>query len=342
MSQPAALGELVRQYPLSSAWAAPVLFSETADIHGVSLKLAGLSSEHASGRSIVGSAVDSRRSPLERSYFELLERSAVIEALHQADGDHDVLDLSAGCVGTCSHQRVFPLDPEPEKWRHSLSNGVAAHRDWKRAAERAALELIERDHILRSWYGEITPERVSMDGLAPTQLLSLYDFEACAFHGPPYSEFHQAQTVAVFGFPKRAEAPLLMGCAARLTSNGALAAAFRECLQRLGFLWREPLPHSEPQFSPTADFHQEHYLYPPNHPKLRNWLDGGHKLGLLRWSFPTSDAKIRFVDLTPSALKGRIFVVRAICDQALPLVFAEGHPWCDAVLPEFMRVHPIA
>lgn len=56
---------------------------------------------------------------------------------------------------------VFPPDTEPSLRRLAFSNGVALHQTWQDACQSALGELVERDAVLRSFQGELVPERVA-------------------------------------------------------------------------------------------------------------------------------------------------------------------------------------
>src|SRR5262249_46891847 len=147
-------------------------------------------------------------------------------------------------------------------------------------------------------------------------------------------------------FPRSASGsdPLVYGFAARDTVADAVAAAGSECLQRLGFLFDEPLPDSPPSPAPTPDFHQDYFLFPGHHQKLRGWLRGDHLayrgcLGLGRSDAPEEPL---YADITPPSLEGRLFVAKALSRSHVPLAFGLGHPMLSSAAPPEFAVHPIA
>jgi hypothetical protein len=276
-----------------------------------------------------------------RAYYELLERTSVLEALECGVDDYLVRDHEGRAVGKVGRNDVFPRSPEEATLVYSRSNGVAVASSWPAACRAAALELVERDRVLRSWYGALRPRAVPLGvWQPPTRLWDAYELEAHAFDG-----VDAACSVAVrgvFAFPRRPDAPLTYGFAAGATEQQALGAAMRECLQRLAFLWGEPLPAEPPAFAPTAEYHQEFFLQRSMHEHIRRWLAGRlvdrtPDLGRPAKAFPD-----RFVDLTPPALAGRTHVVRALPGDELPLVFGRGHPKVSGVLPAELAIHPIA
>jgi hypothetical protein len=141
--------------------------------------------------------------------------------------------------------------------------------------------------------------------------------------------------------------PLAYGFAAHLSREDAIKAAANEAVQRLGFLLGEPIPQAVPSFSPTPDFHQEFFLFPPSHELLRRWLEGNPDASGSQGGTAVDDGRrhrddeVLFVDITPNHLRGSVFVTKALCSSAEPLVFGEPAPH-RANTGEARRVHPIA
>ncbi len=334
--------ELCREYPLPTGWATPDLFAETVCINGVDICVAGFSTQNDKGEAVVGSAAALSESPIDRAYFELLERASLISVGRGVGRAWDVRDESGTRIGSAKPSELSSVSPEPGRWRYALSNGVALGRSWRDACRRALWELIERDRILRSWYGEFEPVPIEIPfDLIPAGLGELYSFEAYSYREPEGS--HSVHVIAMFGFPLSAEAPLLCGFGARDTRALALSAAFGECLQRLGFLWGEQIPAAEPEFFPTAEFHQEWFLWPLTHDRVRAWLAGEHtRVGPVLIDLPRQGGCQSFVDITPTELQSRIFVAKGIPRGELALVFGKGHPSVSSRLPDALQVHPIA
>lgn len=351
--------ELCRRHALSTAWQSPELFVETVQVGPLSIDLAGATTTSLSGRSAFGSAAQLRVTPgrrrgatlsaVARSYYELIERTAIIESCESSAATFAVFDADHQRFAVLPRSVVHPRDEQPKLRRFSVSNGVAAHVSWSSACRSAARELIERDRVLRSWYGAITPEPLELTGhpLA-LDLGDDYEFFAYGFGhvdvtlecGMPRE---RVAVAAVFGFPRTAEAPLLAGFGTGSTRDDAVERAWRECTQRLGFLWGESIPTEPPELSPTAEYHQEHYLYAPNHDRLRSWLSGDHRryAGVLR-AVRCDEPEIVFADLTPPSLHGRFSVVKALSAETVPLVFGHGHPWLVGRTPPALAVQPIA
>ena len=337
------LDRLQREFPLSEQWERPSVIRHVTQAGDTQIQLAGLSTVDRAGQYVCGSAGQLTGSPLARAYYELIERTAVIEAMGQVHKAFEIRDLQCEIVGNACNGDIFLQSPDEKHWRYARSNGVAVGVDWEDATRRAGLELTERDRVLRSWYGEFTPQKVELSsGLVPRSLDQYYEFETYLFASAGAQ--CDATTVAgVFGFPRFDSAPLVFGFGARCEVNAALAAATCECLQRLGFLWGESIPQDLPVFAPTPDFHQEYYLHPPHQIQLRDWLRGDHaKFAGVLADGPPEQGATYFVDLTPEALQTKLVIVKALPASELPLTFGRGHPRLRRAPPEPLAIHPIA
>jgi hypothetical protein len=314
-------------------------FSGTADVCGVAIHLAGVAIER-DGESITGSAASLDADPSSRAWMELAERFAVLDAL-RANAPRIVLRDAVGrSIGVVKRSRVYPSNAAAGTLRFARSNGVAAGIRWSDAARRARFELVERDRVLRSWYGEVLPKRVPLPSASiPAGLFTEYEFSAFSFDEPGFGD--DVSVVGVFGFPRQG-APMVYGFGARETGRAALECAAAECVQRIGFLFSEPLPEVAPALSPTADFHQDHFLFPPHQARLRDWLGGHHRVfrGLLVATVLAREPV--YVDLTPAQFGGRCVVVKAVPRGHVPLAFGIGHPWIHRPVPVALAVHPIA
>lgn len=340
--------DLCRQFPLPEGAGPVSVFSEAASVLGGTIHLAGVSSERG-GETICGSAAALDELPLDRAYFELLERLSVVRAMACPGRSFPVRNASGRSIGQISHARLFPgPGSDGPTWRAARSSGVAIGSSWERAARSAHWELLERDRVLRSWYGEFAPSPVcdpAVLAMFPEGMAEAYDvrvYELGSDHG--------GSAAGVFAFPRGRE-PLVYGFAGRSSRTAAVSAAAAECLQRLGFLWGESIPSTSPPPEPSPAHHQEFYLVPANHSALHRWLRGQHARyrGIFRKpestahpaaGFEDSDA-LPCVDLTPPELMGSLFVAKAIDPRRAPLVFGLGHPWLTR-LPRPVRIHPLA
>lgn len=333
----AELGALLKRFPLPEEIGPLETFFETVSVNGVDIHLAGIATE-LRGECATGSAAALDCAPVLRSYMELVERLSILAAFRKERTHFTLRDRSGKAGVSVASDIVFPLNPEPSSWRWARSSGVAVGSTWEVASARARLELVERDRVLRSWYGQSKPELVAIaNGIIPPGLDALYSFEAYSF-GP----LDDIAVAGLFGFSRAASvAPTLLGFAARHDLSSALEAAFRESLQPLGFLLGEDLPATVPEPSATPDFHQDYFLFPPHAELLHTWLRGEHSrhTGALIASLPSEPD---YVDLTPAALRSELFVAKAIPAGHVPLAFGPTHPLASGALPAELRVHPIA
>jgi hypothetical protein len=283
----------------------------------------------------MGSACDSdSERAIRRAYFELLERTSILEA-ECADPTRDwsLRDSTGAIMARGSAAEVFPQSPSPEAWQYARSNGVAAHLDWERACRGAALEILERDRLLRSWLGESAPFRLHPRPRTElVEQLPEFDFELYRFEPRRDSE-DEVHVLGLFAFHRGGERPPVFGFGTGLDRQEALAHAEDELCQRAGFLWSEEIPDSLPEFAPTPGYHLGFYLAPGADTRLRAWLDGGRTRK--RAPTPARSDRIRFVDLTPSRLREQLVIVKAVSSEALPLCFG-AWPECAA------EPHPIA
>jgi hypothetical protein len=325
--------------PLPERWSAPERVEDVIDADGLRLHRVGLASRSDHGEA-VGSAADREASPVERAMFELIERIAVIEASKGSPALR-ALEATGEPIAVVSREHVFPTSPRPEVWTYARSSGVALHADWRRACERAEQELVERDRVLRAWLGDIVPRTLALDVASlPLGKTRSYEWRACSFPALPEDVFGRGtEVVGLFGFPTAEHAPLVFGYGARPSIDEALAAAVREALQQLAFLWGEPLPDRLPDPAPTPMAHLERFQVPVMHSILRGWLAGdhaGHRRGA---GSHLPAAHPRWVDLTPAWLTSGLRVAKALSTSAIPLTFGDAPAF--AHLPAELRIHPI-
>jgi hypothetical protein len=329
-------------FQLPDGWSTPEIVEDVIVADEVPIHRAGLATVGSDGEEVCGSAADVETSALPRAQFELLERVSAMEAFRSGGASYAAMNDSGAVVGEWTRAEVFPESDEPQRWRYARTNGVALHRDWATACLRAFYELAERDRVLRSWYGEITPRRRAFDPAeTPLGRTKSYAWQAYAFPEPYEGGFSRGvEVVGVFGFPSRDDLPFLLGLGARHDPREALDAACREALQVLAFLWGEEQPPVDIPLGPTAMHHLDAFQVPGRHAVVRRWLEGAHARHF-RGRRPTCDcSRVAFVDLTPPWLDGGLRVAKAVCKQAMPLVFGDS-PFA-AHLPEDLRVHPIA
>jgi YcaO cyclodehydratase, ATP-ad Mg2+-binding len=334
------LDDLSSAYPLPKEWSRPSLVEDTVVADGLELRRTGITSTGPLGEEMVGSAADCVTSPLDRAYFELLERISTVEAIGIHPPYYDLRTLDGRGAGRRPSTDVFRESDDPARWRPARSNGVAVHVDWKSASLRAFWELCERDRVLRAWYGEVAPQQMhsALDS-SPLARARSYEWLAYAFPETARSRFSKGVHVCgVFGLPKT-DAPFIFGYAARRSLEDAQLGAEREASQLLAFLWGEDIPKADPPFSPTPLYHLETFQRLERQRIVRSWLEGAHVANATPSGSAAEDSEVLFVDLTPTWLRG-LCVSKAVCSAAVPLTFGDG-PF-GAHLPVELRVHPIA
>lgn len=301
------------------------VFQEDFQLGALHLEIIGLSIELKDGDEVVASAVGEPGLQFERALFELIERITLISLSKTAKsgtqfhwvGTHE----SSGEKKVFSNSEIFPQSYQPEKWIYSVTSGASAHKNFQLAATSARNELIERDRVLRSWFGEVQPillEHVSSQNLYP--FTSEFEIRFYTFG---------EGVVGVFGFPILKDRPVLMGFGRSDDQDLAIQHAFREAIQRQVFLWEEPLRIECPQFRPHVDFHLDYYLQTNSCTRIKRWLDGHHdsiKSLVSVEEFHPIQESIWFVDLTPASLNSKIKILKAISTQRIPLTFGLGNP----------------
>lgn len=334
-----------RALPLPAGWSAPELFVDTVALEGargrVEVRRAGLQARGPDGTEVTGSAAELDGDPLPRAWYELLERVAIVEATGAPRPRVDAGGHPTGAFHVSAPDRERPRGEGAR--RAARSNGVALHRSFEAARDAARRELVERDLVLGSWYGELPLRR----GVCPARLgpFTGHDWQVRLVRDPDGVAPDLVAAVVV-GFPRRSTAPLARGFAAAPDAHAAADAAAREALQNLAFLWDEPVPVAAPTPSPTPFFHLDYYLVPAHHEALRAWLDRDAASSRPR---PRTEPRagrrpgrtagaVSYVDLTPACLSGAARVVRAVATSTRPLVFGPAAP---PVAPTFC-VHPIA
>jgi hypothetical protein len=311
------LDQLLNQYPLSERWKSPELFQDELAIGDLKIQRVGVFTQDTNDQLITGSAVAIGEVPLQRAYFELLERMSNFDAEKGSDSNAQA------------------------RWKFSKSNGVAAHTDLSRAMQFAHMEILERDHLLRSWLGALAPEKISVESPAiPQTLWSEYEFEA--YQLSARDSFWK--TIGVFGFPKGNLLPNVYGFSTRHSAGLAIQKAASECLQSLAFLYDEEILPELPEFRPSPDYHQALFTRPEARVLLRKWLAGEFTQReapeIVKKRSPDADLPT-FSDLTPSHLKSRLHVVRAHVADAIPLFFGRFSDF-GVKVEEDQQFHPLA
>lgn len=308
-------GTLRKKFPLPPAWRLGVPFTAAVPVGEIKIDLVGLVAE-SGGRSITGSAGGLDGHPWARAYFELLERISILEA---EGGSRECFPTVLGSAPReIAKEQVFPKSTDPTDWNFAKSNGVALGLQSEDAAIGSLLELVERDRVLAHWDEGLAPKKIPVEsGVLELNLTDEFEIDYRDF-GVMKAWGKEIFVCGAFAFPKTNRHPLIMGFGAGLNLAQAIEKARAECVQRLGFLWDYELEAKDPEFSPTADFHQDVFLTYKGLERIKTWFEG-HPFQSNGNMIEVKD--VSFVDLTPDSLKGKLAVVKAVSPELRNLVF---------------------
>ena len=278
----------------------------------------GLFSTHVSGMELFGSSEQGVSGETSIAHWELLER-----------------------ILTWEVRELFKRPSRSPYYRHSTSNGVALHTDLEQARRSARLELLERDRILRSWYGYLRPRLLGTP--VSSELGGPEEYAWWEAHLPaPVGDRSRVEVAVSLGIPKDPKRPVTLGFGAAESLARALQKSRREARQRLGFLWGLRLPRC-PDLSrsdPSPLLHQDYYSHRRNQDLLLRWLYEGNAPALR--SAPALPGKILFQTLTPSGAKGAIHLIRASASATIPLTFGYWSALKPHLRGKPRALHPLA
>lgn len=343
------LKKLLVQYPLSDEWSRPEIYSEEFKFNELTLNLVGLSTFNKNDTLVTSSATAIRSFPIERAFFELIERTSIIEAENKKNSIFQSYKKNGQMVASKTHKEVFLSESNPEVSQYSKSNGVAVQLTQEKAIQNSLNELVERDKIIRSWFGENKPlkiipifnyyEKIKKE-LNKDYTISSYIFKSPLTEQTTYLD--KINVVGTFGFPKDENRPLLLGFGASENLQMAITHSLDECLQRLGFLWDESISPVLPEFSPSALYHQEYFLRKEGIEKIKKWLKGQHAHGQFNKSiFQEDNDLVTFIDITPEHLTDKLKVMKAQSGHHVPLIFGKGYADFFPESAENLFIHPI-
>ena len=305
---------LLQKFPLPHRWEFQERVCDTIDICGRTFYRNGLLA--ASGNKMALGSVAGLQQREDLAYYELLERLYLQEFFQREE---------------------VPAE-EQKYYFYAFSNGVAIHFNEDQALLGSRLELVERDRVLRSWYGQYIPKVSLYEGRTWNFLASSYDIYTVEFSNP-HDCLPEVHVRGLFCFPKSSSGALLFhSFGAALDSSGALLKAEKELAQRISFLWNEKVNENMP-FVPSSEYHQEFYLNDKNRPIVKNWLEGGHYrywpsyepfLGPLAKEMVVDKKEISFEEKT-------YYLVKTSGGGRIKLYFGQRYP----VEREHQLVHPI-
>lgn len=304
---------------LAPAWTRP----ETVRVShawgkGARFQGLGLFSSHTSGMELFGASEQSPSGAVAIAHWELLERILTWEARER-----------------------FAQESHSTRFRLSTSNGVALHTDLAQARQNARLELLERDRILRSWYGYLRPELLGSPLSSELETPAGYRWWEARLPCSP-GDRHRVEVALTLGIPQDSKHPVTLGFGAAESLEGALKKSRRESRQRLGFLWGLRLPRCPDllRADPTPLLHQDYYSHRRNQDVLLRWLYEGNAPALRR--APALPGKVIFQTLTPPQSKGTIQLIRAHASSALPLTFGTWSAIQPRLRGQARALHPLA
>ncbi len=304
---------------LPGSWKVIESVDDQISFLGSNIRRCGLTAQ-SSQTQISASAANLEKdglSTIQRAWYELVERVSIVEAM-ASDGPFRTFDIFRNELPPLPKAEVFKVSSEPLKWQYAKSSGVAAGIEFQDCAMRAAAELFERDRILSHWYVQHPPRLLNQKVASLDFLSDDYELSFHVFSERPFV------VTAIFGFPRKHQRPLIFGMSSDSDLNRSLERASAELLQRLAFLIEDEVSETDPDFSATPNYHQEYFLVPKNHARIRNWLFKPPQSDFKEEAIGLSD--FRFVDLTPEDKNGKICVLKAMCPKLVQLTFGRWNP----------------
>ena len=321
-------------------------FVGEVEILGTKIKLSGIEATSKEGIPVVGSAASLGESPFDRSYYELLERITIIEALQKGPASlFQLRDIQGNLLADIDAENSFGSDgfKKNELYQISKSNGIALHDSWDKACYSAGSELVERHHILASWFGKTKVERLSVKTDKDLLFLeSHYDISCYKLGESKVVPFNESLLTAMVYLKPKSEyldkIPCVYAFSCGKKMSEALKGASKEILQRLGFLWGEELPKKPIEMKPNAHFHGDYYLVKENHKYIDMWLS--NEFYQADASYAEKEIKLDFVDISSSSVS-KYKVAKAISKDTIDLYFGSYDKGLYADCDEKQKVHPI-
>jgi ribosomal protein S12 methylthiotransferase accessory factor YcaO len=308
------------------------LFTENLCFNGARLALAGCTGTVPNGAEIIGSAVeivmDDELSGLEaaksRAHMEFAERFAVNEWFHRQQNSFAIYDIDRKFLEIRTEHKQKSRVNETPSWKPALSNGVAAHTNWRMACRAAALEIYERDRLMRAWFFGLARRRLCVDARLLAPFHPSHEVEIFELGSPFFCETLDAMiyTRLCIAWPRTPEAPLAIGSASGTNAFEALGRSIRESIQVAAFLDGATWEPEEYTPSPTPLFHQAHFQQTTSQVQLRQWTNRGALWPDKDDGQSSVGTKIvGFASLTPSTWKGEVEVAKAIAPELENLFF---------------------
>ena len=327
-------------------WEVSDSFVGEVDILGRKISLSGIEATSNEGIAVVGSAASISKSPFDRSFYELIERITIIEGLKK--GPHSIFplrDLKGNLIREVDGEKTFGVDSftKNDSYQLSKSNGIALHDSWEDACYSAGAELVERHHILASWFGQTNVEKLDFKPDRDLSFLeSHYNIDCYKLGESKVTTFSESMVTAMVYLKPKAEysdkIPCVYSFSCKSDLADALTGATKEILQRIGFLWNEDLPNNPIEMMPNAHFHGDFYLVKENQKYLDMWLANSFFKG--DSSFAEREIRLEFIDISDSTVS-EYKVAKAISKDTIDLYFGyyDKGPYAEGKKEQ--RVHPI-
>jgi thiazole/oxazole-forming peptide maturase SagD family component len=210
----------------------------------------------------------------------------------------------------------------------SNSSGVAAFTDFGTAVDKATLEIVERDALMRNWYSRTPPLRVRYE-LLPIHLRNRTDFWCKQGRNVHVLLLSSVFSIVALVVIVSDQYPCFVsGAAADLSFEKAAGKAYEEA--EFGLVSKLHYPNQsaiDPRSVQLPLDHGRLYALPDNIPNI-SWLWSGNEAGqipLLTRSIEQIKSALDLVIVDLSESDSSIRVVRVFSDKLIPINFGFGN-----------------
>lgn len=227
------------------------------------------------------------------------------------------------------------------------SNGVAAHQTYDQALDAAALELIERDCLVRTWLNRVSPPRVGPEAFTPRSARIADHLVEMGYRVIALDVSAHGAAVAIVLAVSEDEWPAAVTGASAHHSSLAMAVEKAVTEVLLGRLVPRRRGAGELQVTGTGT-HGDYFADPERLPLLDFLFDGPEQTAVEEAEGPDLAAlEITAVPLTSRDRSSRLQVVRALSPKLVPIYFGYGlehylHPGVAADYEFPGPPHPLA
>lgn len=300
-------------------WDQPEFYRDSILVDSLRIELnLAISKNPQTGDSVTALVSDLSATDAKRyAYFELLKKISILQLMPQV-------------------HRLQTKNNAKKMIDFYLKNGVAIHFRKARACENAKLELIERDRVLRSWFGQCKPTMIS--GVASSFDHKISNIYSISYYTIKLNPSDPYTTIGYFGFPKDPDLhPLFFGFGSATALEAACKKASHAAIQNLGRAWNKQSSSQPSPLDPTSQQQQEYFLLPSNHQKIKDWLDGkssNNEYGLKAELVPLKNMQMNFFDITPAEFNKKFFVIKAESLQTIPFWFGKPDGFIKTAMPD--------